>query len=145
MASRDITNANSVLMLSIAGLYTSPQQLQGYAADDVFDSEPVDSAEIMMGVDGKLSAGFVFKEVAWNITLMAGSGSIDIFDNWYQAQKSAKAPYWASATVYLPSIGKKWAMTNGVLTKFTPMPAGKKVLQPRKFTITFEDISPAQT
>lgn len=143
MAGRDITNANSVLMLSVTGLYSSPQQLQGYAADDVFDTEVIDAAETMMGIDGKLSAGFVFVPVDWSITLMADSDSNDIFDNWYAAMKAAKAPYFANATVLLPSVGKKWAMSNGVLSKYPPMPNGKKVLQPRKFTIRWEDISPA--
>lgn len=143
MASRDLTNANSVIMLSVQGLYAAPQQLQGYAADDVFETESVDSAETMMGIDGKLSAGFVFVPVDWSMTLQANSDSNDIFDNWYQAQKAAKAPYFANATVFLPSIGKKWAMSNGVLTKFPPMPNGKKILQARKFTIRWEDVSPA--
>jgi hypothetical protein len=140
---RDLTNANSVIMLAIAGLYDSPQQLQGYAADDVFSAEQIDMAETQMGVDGKLSAGFIFVPQPWSITLQADSDSNDIFDNWTQAQIAAKAPYFASGTVMLPSVGKKWAMVNGVLTKFTPMPAGKKILQPRQFTITFENISPA--
>lgn len=140
---RDLTNANSVLMLSVIGLYPTPQQLQGYAADDVFETEAVDSAETMMGVDGKMSAGFVFMPVDWSVTLQADSGSNDIFDNWYQAQQAAKAPFFANATVLLPAIDSKWAMTNGILVKFPPMPAGKKILQPRKYTIRWESISKA--
>lgn len=139
----DITSANSVLMLSIGGLYPTPQQLQGFSADDVFDAEAVDSAETQMGVDGNMSAGFIFVPINWNITLQADSLSNDIFDNWYSAQQAARAPYWASATVVLPSIGRKWAMTNGVMVSYPPMPAGKKVLQPRKFGIRWERISPS--
>lgn len=139
----DITSANSVLMLSIGGLYPTPQLLQGYSADDVFDAEAVDSAETQMGVDGNMSAGFIFVPINWNVTLQADSLSNDIFDNWYAAQQAARAPYWASATVVLPSIGRKWAMTNGVMVSYMPMPAGKKVLQPRKFGIRWERISPA--
>jgi hypothetical protein len=139
----DITAANAVLTLSIAGLYPSPQHLQGFSADDVFDTESIDTAETQMGVDGKLSAGFVYVPVDWSITLMADSASNDIFDNWFSSQQAARAPYFATASVTLPSVGKKWAMTNGVLVKFPPMPNAKKVLQPRKFTIRFESISPA--
>lgn len=140
---RDITNANSVLMLGISGLYDTPQQLQGYAADDVFEATAVETAETQMGIDGKMSAGFIFNPVEWSITLMADSASNDIFDNWYEAQKAAKAPFFSNATVLLPSIDKKWAMSNGILVSYTPMPPGKKVLQPRKFAIRWESISPS--
>lgn len=140
---RDITNANSVLMLGISGLYDTPQQLQGYSADDVFEATAVDSAETQMGVDGKMSAGFVFVPIEWSVTLMADSDSNDIFDQWYEAKKAAKAPYFSNATVLLPSINRKWAMSNGVLVSYTPMPPGKKVLMPRKFGIRWESISPA--
>ena len=34
-----ITASNSVYMLSVAGLYASPQQLAGYSTDAAFDTE----------------------------------------------------------------------------------------------------------
>jgi hypothetical protein len=139
----DITSANAVLMLSIDGLYPTPQQLQGFSADDIFEAESVDTKETSMGVDGRFSAGFVFKEVPWSVTLQADSASNDIFDNWYAAEQAAKAPYFASATVLLPAISKKWAMLNGVMVAYSPMPAGKKFLQPRKFTIHWGQLQPA--
>jgi hypothetical protein len=140
---RDITSANSILTLSIENLYTTPQQIQGFSAEDVFDAEPVDNGETQMGVDGKLSAGFIYAPIDWSITLMADSDSNDIFDNWYQAEVAAVSKYFSQATVLLPAIGKKWAMSNGVMVKFPPMPNAKKVLQPRKFTIRWERISAA--
>lgn len=140
---RDITAANSVLMLSISGLFDSPQQLQGFSADDVFDTEATDAAETMMGVDGKLSAGYVPVPVNWSITLMADSDSNILFEQWYEAEKTARTKYWANATVLLPAIGRKWTMTNGVLMSLPQIPVAKKVLQPRKFGIRWESISPA--
>lgn len=139
----NITSANSVLMLAIAGLYDTPQQLQGFSADDIFEAESVDTKETSMGVDGVFSAGWVPKEIPWSVTLQADSPSNDLFDQWYSAEQAIRNPMWASATVWLPSIGRKWAMSKGVLVSYTPMPAGKKILQPRKFTIHWGQLQPA--
>jgi len=47
----DLTGANSIYTLAISSIFPSPQQLQGYAADDVFTSDPLESTETLMGVD----------------------------------------------------------------------------------------------
>ena len=54
-----ITAINSVFMLSIFPIYPAPQKLQGYAADDAYDTEAADIAHVVMGVDGFMSAGFI--------------------------------------------------------------------------------------
>lgn len=138
-----LTNANSSIQLSIAGLFSVPTKLQGYAADDVFSADPLNSSELAMGVDGKLSAGFVFVPVKWSITLQADSASNDIFDQWYAQQQTAKDLFEASGIVLLPTINRKWTMRKGFLTDYPPMPDGRKILQPRKYGITWESISPA--
>lgn len=140
MAGQSITSANAIYMLSIASLYGAPQQLQGFAADDIFDTGSINPAEVIMGVDGKLSAGFVPVAIPQNIMLMANSASIDLFDNWYQAQYIARDIYFAQATIVLPSIGKQYTMTNGVLQGYAPIPDAKKVLQARRFSIVWESV-----
>ena len=52
-----ITGASAVIMLSVPGLFSTPQQLQGFATDDIFDTAAIASAETLMGVDGNLSGG----------------------------------------------------------------------------------------
>ncbi len=143
MAGRSITAANAVYMLSIFPVFPIPVQLQGFAADDVFSTDPQTVAETSMGVDGLLSAGFVFNAVTQNITLQANSDSNNIFDAWQQAQKAVKDTYFANAVIMLRGIGSKWTMTNGVLTTYPPMPDAKKVLQPRRFGITWESVDQA--
>jgi hypothetical protein len=139
----DITSANSVLMLTVFPLFPIPQQLQGFAAEDVFDTDPLESAETLMGVDGRLSAGFVFVPVMQNYALQADSPSVFIFDTWWTSQQIAKTIFFGDMTVLLTSLGKKWAMTNGVLSSYKPLPDGKKVLQPQRFRITWESALPA--
>ena len=138
-----ITAANAVVMLGVAGVFPIPQQLQGFAADDIFATETNEPVEILMGIDGIMSYGFVNVPVKWSISLQSDSPSNDVFDNWIAAQKTNQDAYPANATITLPSLGLKWVMTKGVITTYPPIPDAKKVLQPRKFTLTFESVDPA--
>lgn len=139
---KTITAANAVFMLSVPGLFDAPVQLQGFSADDVFDTEAVDPAEIMMGVDGYMSAGFVWVPIKQGITLMADSDSNDIFETWY-ANNGPNDLFVANGSVRLKSIGKSYTMTRGVLSTYPSMADAKKVLQPRKYGITWNRIEPA--
>lgn len=138
-----ITAANAVLMLSVTGLFPVPQQIQGFAADDVYDTEDLETAEILMGVDGKMSAGFVYNPVRQGFTLQADSSSNDFFEAIYSAEQAAREKYFLNGSVLLSSIGKLYTMTAGVVSGYKPLPDAKKVLQPRKFMITWERVLPA--
>ncbi|WP_048996431.1 phage tail fiber protein [Burkholderia multivorans] len=138
--SNTITSANAVFMLAVTDLFPVPQQLQGFAADDIFDTEALTPAEVVMGVDGKLSAGYTPVPTKQNISLQADSDSNLIFEAWHLAQQTAKEVYFASAIVRLPSVSKSYVLTNGVLTSYMPIPDAKKILQPRKFQITWESV-----
>jgi hypothetical protein len=140
---RSITAADAVYMLSIETLYLVPQQLQEFSADDVFGTDPLENAEISMGVDGNMAAGFVFVPVRQSITLQGSSDSALVFDDWYAAEQALKTKLFCQAVIVLKSIGKKWTMNNGVLSTYPPIPDAKKVLQPRRFGITWESVSPA--
>lgn len=138
-----LTGANAVIMLSVPLVFPVPQQLQGFAADDVFDTDTIESAEVLMGVDGKMSAGFVFVPVKQNYTLQADSQAMFFFQQWWAAQQQAKDVFFASGLILLTTLNSKWTMTKGALTSYKPLPDAKKLLQPRKFTITWESSSPA--
>ena len=135
---KSITSANAILMLGILDLFPVPQQLQGFAADDVTDLSDLAPAETMMGVDGKLSAGFVFVPVQQGIMLNADSDSNDLFDAWYAAQQAAREIYYASGILRLTSVNRSFVLTKGVLSSYKPAPDVKKVLQPRKYSITWQ-------
>lgn len=139
----DISSSSAIIMLGANGLFPIPVQMQGFAPDDVFDSEALDSAEIVMGVDGKQSGGFIFVPLKWSCTLQADSPSIFFFDTIYQAEQTAIRKYILQGIVSLPSIGKKFNLNNGLMNGYKAMPDGKKILQPQKFTISWESFSPA--
>lgn len=141
---KTLTAANSVIMLTVEGLFDTPVQLQGFAADDIFDTDQLESAETVMGVDGKLSAGWVPAAVKQNFTLQADSDSLPFFETWYSSQQAIRELYIARGSIYLPAVGRKYAMNRGFLTNHSATASAKKILQPRKFMITWEALSSAE-
>ncbi len=135
-----LTGANSVILLGINGVFPVAQQLQGFAADDVFTSEMVKRVETLMGVDGILSGGFVNMEVKQTFSLQGDSPSQDLFDQWDAAQVAAQDVFTANGLITLFSVGSKWNMTKGFLTGYTPINDVKKLVQPRKFEITWQQL-----
>lgn len=135
-----ITSVNAVYALMITKLIPAPIQLQGFAADDIFDTEALEVGEVLMGVDGFLSAGYVKHPIKQSITLQADSPSMKIFEAWYAGEKALGDKYFAQATVVLPAIKTIYTLTNGVLVMYAPIPDAKKVLQPRKFSLVWESV-----
>lgn len=138
-----LSNSNSKLALTVRGLYPVPQSIQGYATDDSFATNDVQPAQIMMGVDGRQSAGFVPYSTEFTVTLQADSPSLTFFDAVLEGQKAQKEVFIFDGTILIQGTGEKYAMTNGVVSSATPMATGKKTLQSRKFTITFESVTKA--
>ena len=141
--SGNITSANAVLALSIESIYTTPRVVSGFAAEDAWDFPDVDVAEGMMGVDGVFSAGFVPVVFSMNISLQADSDSNKVFENWWAAQRQRRSPLRASGSVSVPATSRQYQLVRGVLRTYSPAPAAKKVLQPRKFMIQWEAVVPS--
>lgn len=137
-----ITAANAVILLTIPGLYPVPQQLQGFAADNVYDVEDVENSEEVLGVDGRLSAGFVPYVVIQTFAIMPDSESSVVFENWLMAETSLKDKFYASGSTTLPAIGRSYQMNNGVLKRMKPLPGAKKVLEARMFQVKWESVVP---
>lgn len=137
-----ITSANAILTLAIPPLFPTPQQLQQFAADDVYGVDQIKSVETMMGVDGVMTAGFVFVEVKQTIHLMADSPSCFVFDTWWSQMQAAEDVFYAFGLIVLPAVLTKFVQTRGALTGYSPVPAAKKVLQPRAFEITWNRVQP---
>lgn len=136
-----ITAANSTYLLAVNSLFPTFQVLEGYMADDAFSTDAVEPAEVVMGVDGKMSAGFIPTVTQQSISIMPDSNADQIFDAWLAAQKAAKEVYFAQAQILLPSINRSYTLTNGVLTSIPPMVSARKVLQGRQFRITWETVT----
>jgi hypothetical protein len=135
-----ITAANSVFQLAITGLFSIPQQIQGFAADAAFVTDAVERKEIVFGVDGKMSAGYVFAPTVMTISIMPDSPSLLVFDAWQAAEQVAREVYTASAVVVLPAINRKYALTNGVLSSAPPIVSVNRTLAPQQFRITWQSV-----
>lgn len=138
-----ITAANSVFLLAVGGIFPVAQQIQGYSSDSAFAFDSVEPAQTVMGVDGHLSAGFVPFPTIQTISIMPDSPSLYIFETWLEAMKVAREVFYADATIMLPAIGRKYAMTRGVLTAAKTSPDVKKVLEAIEYKITWESVAPA--
>jgi hypothetical protein len=140
-----LTSANAIITLTIDGVFSTPQQLQQFAVDDVADVDTLTVAETLMGVDGFLSGGYVFNKVKYTFTLQADSPSVFVFDQWKLAQDSLEDTFPATGNLVLKSLGTKWIWNNGFLTEWSPAPNVKKILQPRKFSVEWESVIPQPT
>lgn len=136
-----LSNANSVLMLSVKGLYPVPIPVQGFGVDDAFTVGDIAAAETMMGIDGHLSGGYTPVEKLLEITLMADSASNIIFDQLIGAQDIAKDLYVINVTLLVQGTGNLYTFSRGFLKNYTPMAPGRKILQPRKYSIAFESLT----
>lgn len=141
MSDTTITSANSVFTIVIPGLFPAPVQLRGYASDKAFTTEAIDLAEVQMGVDGRMTAGFTPNPTKQTVTLQADSPSKDIFTALIQAMKTAREVFYISGSIALPSTGESFTLTRGILTNTKQIPDAQKVLQPMDFVITWESVN----
>lgn len=137
---RNITSADSVFTLAVAGLYPTPVILGGYASDRAFETDAVDVAETVMGVDGNMSAGWIPNTTTQTVTLMPDSTSSDIFENWDRVETSRRTKLFASGEIQVPGTGRRYTLTRGVLKRVTRVPSAAKTMQPRAFTIEWGSI-----
>ena len=138
-----LTAANSVFMLSIADLFDVPQQLQGFAADDMADTDDVEPGEAIMGVDGFMSVGYTPFITKQKIAIQSDSLSARMFEDWLAAEKAAQEKYICNATLTIPGIARVYTMTRGILIAAKQVPPIKKLLQPRTFVIAWQSVDPA--
>ncbi len=136
-----ITSSNAAISISIGSLYSAPQGLSQFAADNIFGVDDIASAEVAMGVDGHLTGGKVFVPIPFHIHFMADSVSIPIFEFWESSEQQIGDIIKAQATCTLTGVGRKYSMVNGILQTKSPMPSAARTLQPRMWTIMWESVT----
>lgn len=140
MADRSITSADSTFVLSSSDFALAATILEGYAADAAFAMDNADTAETMLGVDGKLSAGWIPRSYNQTITLQADSKSRALFDALVTAQDATRNVFRLNGVINLPGNQYSYNLTRGVLKNYTAMPTAQKVLQPLTFVIEWERV-----
>lgn len=138
---RNITSADSVFTLAITGLYPTPVSIGGYASDRAFETDAVDVAETVMGVDGNMSAGWIPNTTMQTVTLMPDSQSSDIFENWDRVETSRRTKLFATGEIQIPGTGRRYTLTKGVLKRVTRVPSAAKTMQARPFVIEWGSVT----
>ncbi|MCH3837588.1 phage tail fiber protein, partial [Campylobacter jejuni] len=89
--------------------------IEGYATDEAFAFEAVQLAQAVMGVDGRMSAGYTPQPVVQTISIQADSPSKFIFEAWIAAMKTAREVFYSNGTLAIPSLERKYTLQRGVL------------------------------
>ena len=131
----NITSADSVLLIGVLTVFPLVQQLQGFGADDAYDVDDVDPAEVIMGVDAIQSAGWIPQIKNMKIVLQADSLSIPFFEAWYAAQEAARTTFQAFGLLRQPAINRVYTLTGGTLSGYKPFAGAGKVLKARNFSV----------
>lgn len=140
---KTITSANSIFLLAVGTIYPVQQRIEGFSADTAWMFDSVNNAEVYQGVDGKMSAGWVPHLTPMTIVLQPDKEGWEIFKNWHMAEESIREKLLADGTISIPSLGKRYVLSNGVLTGFDPAPGAKKTMQPLTYKITWETVTPS--
>ena len=135
-----ITSANSVVTMTVAGLFTTGVQLQGYSTDKAWDTAAVVVTETQIGVDGRKTAGLVFNAVKQTYSFQADSPSVALFEAIYTAQRAARDVYYISAIIDLPSTGESYVCNKGTLEDYNSVASAGKVLSAREFSINWGSV-----
>jgi len=135
-----ITSANAILTLSVTGITSSPVQLQGFSADNIYDAPETEIVQTAMGVDGVLSGGFVYNAVTQVIELQADSPSNAFFEQWAQTMFQVRDVFVAQGQTNLVALGRTYTMTKGFFTNAHQFAPAAKVLQRRRYTIQWERV-----
>lgn len=132
-----LTVANSAITMTIEAVAPQPVRLTGYAADNVFETDAVENVEFVMGVDGKMSRGYVHNPVRFTLTLQADSDGLDRFEDAYQYSQANRESPEVNITVTLPSTGKRYKLINGGIQSYKA-PSAQRILQAGVVTFMFE-------
>ena len=135
----DITSANATVAVSVGGLFSV--NLENFSADSSFTSDTVQAAETRMGVDGHMAAGFTPAIKTITINLEAGSPSTEYMQLLRQVQEVNMKPYKVNMVISIPSIGKRYTFSEGVLQSYKDLPDGQNVLSPTQWVFHFEGMS----
>lgn len=138
-----ITSANAVYTIVVAGLFDTPQTLQQWSEGDMFTMGRVSNKELQLGADAALAAGWIPVLKVHDLMFLASSDSVALFELWAATEEQQRTALVASGLLTIPSTATEYTMSNGFLSAYSVMPDGKKVLQPRGFSITWGTVTPA--
>lgn len=129
---RSLTSVNSTFMLGAIGVFSDLVKIEGYSANTAWSMGEVTLAQTSMGVDGNLAAGWLPYMTTMSLELMPNSSSNDFFERILSYQDLIQETVELFGNLQIPSIGRKYAFENGVISKMSLAPSATQTLQPKK-------------
>ena len=112
-----ITAANSVLSIRCVGIFDTWVQIEGAQSDAFLSLADVTFAQTEVGVDGKLSIGWVPHKTSATISLAANSSSVAIFEQIYNDFLNNKEVRVVELQQYYPSVKRRQNVKGTLVTK----------------------------
>lgn len=125
----------------VDSLFPAGFNLEAFSTDQSLAMGEETVTETRMGVDGKMAAGFVPSIKSVTISFEQFSPSVEYLEQLYQAMQANKKTYEVTLVATVPSIGKTYTFTGGVLKTAKPFADHKKVLDPVNYSFDFEMMS----
>jgi hypothetical protein len=137
----NITSANATAYMTVKDLYPAGFQLNNFATDQAIDQSEDTIAETRMGVDGNMAAGYVPSIKPVNMQFEAASPTVPYLENVYLASQQNRRTYECTLVINVPSVGKVYTYTGGVMKTGKALPALKKTLDPVNYGFDFEKMT----
>lgn len=138
--SGSITSADAIFILSVPELAIVGHKVEGFSVDKAFSSDNKVYAETLVGVDGKMSAGYTPTKTTMQLSLQADSASRTVFNAILEAMQTAKRIYYMSGTVSIPATSESFTLTKGVIVSGKIIPDSAKMLNPIDYSLDWESI-----
>jgi hypothetical protein len=129
MSGPSITSANASILLAIPGVFTAGVLLQGFAVNDILDTEAQTLVEGRVGADGQTVAGYVFNLNKFRMMFQANSDSINVFYAWKAAQDAIGDVIAGTMKIIAPALGLDVDLNNVHCESFPMLPPLKKVAE----------------
>lgn len=124
-------------------LFPAGFTLEAFSTDQSISMGEVTMTETRMGVDGKMAAGYVPSIKPVTISFEPFSQSVAYLEQLAQAMEANRKTYEVTLVCTVPSIGRVYTFTGGVLKTAKTFPDNKKVLDPVNYTFDFEKMTPS--
>lgn len=112
-----ITAANTVISVRCEGLYDDWIRIEGAQADAFLSMSDVTFAQTEVGVDGKLSIGWVAHKTSTVISLAPNSSSVSIFENIYNDALTNSEVRKVELRAYYPSVKRQQSISGTLVVK----------------------------
>lgn len=133
---RSITSANSAIVLTIPGVFSSGVLLNGFAVNDILEPDPQTLTESRVGADGEVVGGYVFNLTKFRMMFQANSDSIGVFYAWKAAQDAQTDVIAATMKIISPNLGLDVDLEDVYCETLPFMPPLKKVAEELTVTMT---------